>query len=218
MRRLNSRKRIVVTVLGISCGIFSSPPLLGRQTAKLPEWKANQALLSQLENAIRVDGFSIRAPKGYSLQTRSGPNGSKVAAWVGPQRADGTRGQVMLLTVTLPPEELKHYNLEQVLNELITGLSDRRKDWTQTAAEKGLINGLRFVRTRWSGRNLSNDVAMKGFVYVAIAGETIVQLSSQDVESNEEALKLAESSILTFENGHKSAFNRGSRPGKTHGI
>ncbi len=116
----------------------------------------------------------------------------------------------MLLTVTLPHEELKKYNLEQALDELAASHSHRRKDWARTVTEKGLINGLIFVRTR-NGLDLSTSLKMHGFIYVAILGKTVIQLSSQDIEPHhEEALKLAESSVLTFESSSRSLLNRSS--------
>jgi hypothetical protein len=106
----------------------------------------------------------------------------------------------MVLTVKLPPVELQKYKLEQALDELVASLRAQRRNWTRTTTEKGLINGLIFVRTRWKGEDLSIGFKLYGFVYVAIVGDTLIQLSSQDVEPHhEEALKLAESSVFTFE-------------------
>lgn len=218
-RRRNLSRRIVPIVLCISWSIFPQLSLLGQQTAKLPDWKANEALLDQLEAAISVHKFSIPPPKGYSFQTRLGPDGSKATAWTGPPRSDGTRPHVMLLTFTLPPEELRKHNLEQVLDELLASIRQRRKDWTRTATEKGLIHGLTFVRTRWNGRDLSTGLKMHGFIYVAIVGETVIQLSSQDIEPHhEQALKLAELSVLTFEGSSRAGLNRASCQGNTNGI
>ena len=103
----------------------------------------------------------------------------------------------MVLTVSATAE-IEQYTFEQLLDELLSGIRDRRKDWTQTVAEKGSINGLISLRARWSGRSAPGDVPMRGFVYVTKADGTVFQLSSQDLDSHEEGLTLAEASILTF--------------------
>jgi hypothetical protein len=186
--------------------------IFGRQIQNLPEWKTNHAGLSELQEAVSVEGFSIRPPKGYSLETVFGPHESKVNVWVGPTRADGTRGQVMVLTLAETMDELKQFKLEQLLGQLVAGLRERRTDWKQSATEKGLINGLVFLRIRWSGRGKTSELAMHGVVYVAIADGRLVQLSSQDVDAHyKEAFGLAESSIFTFERGRQKALpGRGS--------
>jgi hypothetical protein len=184
------------------CILLFPVDLFGRQTQTLPAWKTSQAALSALADAITVEGFSIRPPKGYSLQTRSGPHESKVNVWVGPTRDDGTRGQVMVLTLPETAERLEQSKLEELFGELVVGLRERRTGWKQSATEKGLINGLVFLRIRWSGRDKTTDIALHGVVYAAIAGETLVQLSSQDIDAHYQgALGLAESSIFTFERG-----------------
>lgn len=125
----------------------------------------------------------------------------------------------MLFTVRLPPAELKKYDLEQALDELVASLSYQRRNWTRTVTEKGLINGLTFVRTRWNGQDLPTGLKMHGLVYVAIVGETLIQLSSQDIEPHHvEALKLAELSILTLERSSRAVLNRSSSQGDTNGI
>lgn len=193
------RRQLFLAALFISCIVPPQFSLAAQEDTKLPKWNAAEPLLSQLEADHAIDKFTIRTPKGYSPQTRPGPHGSIATAWAGPPRADGTRPQVMVLTVRLPLEELQKYNLAQALDELVSSLRARRRNWTQTATEKGLINDLVFVRTRWKAEDLSSGLKMHGFVYVAFIDDMLVQLSSQDVEPHHEAaLKLAEASILTF--------------------
>lgn len=219
MRERNLSKKIVQTLLCVSYSIFPPLWLAGQQPATLPDWKVNEASLNQLETASSVDEFSIRPPKGYSLQKRTGPHGSKMAAWAGPPRVDGTRPQVMVMTAMLPPDELKKYNLDQALDELVSSLSYGRKEWTRTATEKGLVNGLIFGRTRWSGLDLHTGWKMHGFVYVAIVGKTVIQLSSQDLEPHhEESLKLAELSLLTFKSRSRAVSNIASSQSNKNGI
>ena len=193
------RQQLLPIALFISCIIVPQLSRGAQGDTKLQKWNAAEPLLSQLEADHAIEQFTIRPPKGYAPQTRPGPHGSKATAWAGPPRADGTRPQVMVLTVKLSPEELRKYNLDQALDELVQSLSHLRRHWTRTTHEKGMINGLVFARTRWQGEDTSSGLKMHGFVYVAFVHDTLVQLSSQDVEPHHEAaLKLAESSVLTF--------------------
>jgi hypothetical protein len=197
--RSRVRNRIFPAILFILCSTFSAHTLRSQNADKPSIWKSNEALLNQLDSAKSIEEFLINPPKGYNSQTQSGPHGSRATVWAGPPRHDGTRPQVMILTVTLPPEELNQYNLEQILDELVARLSPQRKDWKLMPTEQGLINGLLFARTRWSGTDIPTGRKMHGFNYVTIVGEKVVQLSSQDVEPHhKEALELAESSALTF--------------------
>lgn len=194
-----AHQQILSTALFISWILIPQPTLTAQENPNLQKWNPAAALRGQLEADQAVDEFTISPPKGYSPQTRPGPHGSIATAWAGPPRADGTRPQVMVLTVSLPAEELRKYSLEQALDELTLSLRNRRKNWIRTATERGLINGLVFVRTRWNGEDIPSGLKLHGFVYVAIVDDTLVQLSSQDVEPHHEAaLRLAESSVLTF--------------------
>ncbi len=196
---LNLSRRIIPIVLLISFSAFPPSAITTQDPSKLPDWKPNQLHLDRLDAARSVDEFLIRPPKGYIAATRIGPFGSEATGWAGPPRGNGTRPQVMLLWAKLPPEELKKYSLEQMLDELVAGLALERENWQRTPPEKGMINGVVFVRTRWSGKDRSLNHKLHGFVYVALLGEKVVQLSSQDVEPHhQEALELAESSALTF--------------------
>ena len=187
-------------LLSILITVVPENVLSRQQQPELQTWSLQEPNTTKLGPAESVDTFSIRPPKGYVAQTRPGPRGSKMTAWVGPQRSDGTSPQLMVLTLQLQPDEMANYKLEQTLEELVGALSVERKNWKRTATEKGMINGLLFARTRWQGDDVAIGLAMRGFVYVAIAGNKLIQISSQDVEPHyERALRLAESSALTFE-------------------
>ena len=194
-----TRRRLLSTALFIFCIVISQLSLNAQEEAKLQKRNAAAPLISELEADQAIDRFTIRPPKGYSPHTRSGPHGSVATAWAGPPRADGTRPQVMVLTVKLLAAELQKYTVEKALEELVSSLSHQRRHWTRTTTETGMINGLVFARTRWNGEDIASGLKLHGFVYVAMINDTLVQLSSQDVEPHHEAaLKLAESSILTF--------------------
>lgn len=202
------RRQLLSTALFIFCIVVPQLSLSAQQEVKLQKWNAAELLISQLETDHAIDTFTIRPPKGYSPETRPGPNGSMATGWAGQPRADGTRPQVMVFRVKLPAAELQKYTVETALDELLFSLRIKRRHWTRTTPEKGLINGLVFARTRWKGEDIASGFTLHGFVYVAILNDTLVQLSSQDVEPHHEAaLKLAEASVLTFKksNGRNRA-------------
>lgn len=193
------RQKIFLAILFILCSIFLVQTLYSQKPSKLPTWKSNKALLNQLDSAKEIEGFLINPPKDYTRLTELGPEGSKITGWAGLPRPDKTRAQLVILTFTLPKEELKMYNLEQILDELVASAGQQRKDWQRMPTEKGLINGLLFARTRWSGTDIRLGRKMYGFNYVTLVGEKVIQLSSQDIEPHhKEALELAEASAFTF--------------------
>jgi len=58
---------------------------------------------------------------------------------------------------------------------------------------------MNFARIRWEGTEPTRNWDMRGFVYVARDGDTIVQIASQDLTpETAETLPLAEASALTF--------------------
>ena len=192
-------RQLLSTTLFIFCIVIPQLSLSAQEETKLQKWNAAATLVTELDTDHAIDKFTIKPPKGYSPQTRPGPHGSIATAWAGSPRADGTRPQVMVLTVKLTAAELQKYTIETALEELVLSLSHKRRQWTRTTTEKGIINGLVFARTRWKGEDVASGFKLHGFVYVAIVNDTLVQLSSQDIEPHHEAaLKLAESSVLTF--------------------
>lgn len=175
--------------------IEAAPPL-----SKLPVWAPDKALLSQLAPAAIVKGFSLRPPQGYILRQDSGPSSSQVFGWLGPAHEGGTRPYVMLALIPIPPSEAKKYTLPQFLDKTMESVQRRRTNWKRTPAETGIVNGVSFRRARWSGINTQIGLKMHGFNYVTVVGNQVIQVSSQDVEPHhEQALKLAEASILTFQ-------------------
>ncbi len=191
------RNRIISATVSIFCSVLSLHALTSQNNNRLPAWETDKSWLNQLGSAENVEEFQFNPPKGYILQTKMGPYGSKAMVWIGPARSDGTRPQIMIFTVTPPPEEMK--KPEQTLNILLERISNGRKDWQRTRTEQGLVNGLRFVRARWSGINIPTGHKMHGFTYVTVVNGKVLQLLSQDVEPyHKEALQLAESSAFTF--------------------
>lgn len=162
-------------------------------------WSPNKAMIGQLAPASIIGAYKLQPPKGYVLQTLSGPGGATAQSWAGTLRPDGTRPFLMLTIFTPPTGEENKYTLAQVAAKMLGGIERRRKNWKQSPSENGTINGLTFVRTYWRGTDTVTGLAMHGFSYVAQDGKGFLQLSSQDVEPyTKTSLLLTEAAALTF--------------------
>jgi hypothetical protein len=171
---------------------------LGSQNTPLATWAPDRTLLSRLAPAVSLSGFQLRPPDGYTLQKQVHGSG-RIFTWIGPPRQDGTRPYLMVSVLTPPSGVRNRYTAEGALDMMLAGVQRRRVDWKRSAAEHGRVNGLEFVRSRWSGVERTTQQKMHGFSYVTVKGSTIIQISSQDVEPHEQsALRLAEAAALTF--------------------
>jgi hypothetical protein len=146
-----------------------------------------------------IAGFVLRPPSGYDALKPEGPEGMQTFAWKGAERADGSSPYVMALIITAPPGETEMPPLDVVLKQQLAGVERRRTGFTATKAEPVKVNGIEFLRARWSGTDKATERKMHGFIYVAVVGNQIIQLSSQDVEPHHgAALPVAEAAVQTF--------------------
>jgi hypothetical protein len=197
MRRLHVALAAVLVHL-VQASYFS-PAAVGAAKPGLPSWNPEKVMLGRLAPATRAAGGRLRPPKGYALQQQREAT-REHAAWLGPIRTDGTRPSLLLLRMTSPPDEKARYTAVQALDRMLTAVQRRRRRWQQSATERGRVGGLEFARARWSGIEPNTGREMKGFIYVAVAGRQIVQISSQDITPYHAAsLRLAEAAALTFQ-------------------
>ena len=199
-----------VIVLGLAClalQLSAADP-----APAVPAWKPNAETVTELAPATQFADFEIQPPKGYQgAPPKTGPGGNQAFVWVSNPRQDGTRAYLMVTVMTLPPGEAGAETPEQVQAKMLAAIQKRRTGWTNTAPEKGTINGLAFSRAYWQANDAATGKVMKGFSYVARLGDTFVQLSSQDVvHGGEKCLGIAEAAVLTF----KAATAAEPAPGK----
>jgi hypothetical protein len=179
----------VAVVLAISLSAGCS-----RNKTGGPNWQPDPALLDQLDTARDLGAYEMRVPKGYTQvpEPAGAPGGAKMLGWAGANRPDSTAPTVIAMLISAPAGQAEKTSPEEFLQKALDGVKRRRVNWTQTPAEGGQINGLSFLRARWS-------LKMHGFIYVSRDGSTFIQLNSQDIDPNHEPpLKLAETAILTF--------------------
>jgi hypothetical protein len=178
--------------------VFLSGCSGGDTSAKSGNWQPDPTLLDQLAPAVAVEGYEIRPPKAYQLQRPPGPEAGRFFFWIGSPRPNQTAPKLGLTLTTLPPDEAKEYTLEKFLSLHLELFKKQTAGWSQTATERGQLNGLSFLRVRFNGES-TKDLKMHGFLYMAQDGANFIELISRDVEPfHVEALKLAETAARTF--------------------
>ena len=96
-------------------------------------------------------------------------------------------------------EEATESALESTLRTFQAGISRRRENFSLGTVERGMIDGLPFVRARWTGTEPTRKIPMAGVGYVGLHGGRVLYLTSQDAEPHlAEALALGEAAILSF--------------------
>lgn len=165
----------------------------------LGNWRPAPPVLGKLAGYQPCGAYEVRPPKGYTLMTQQGPNGATANSWVSPGRTDGTKNYIMVVLLTPPKSELSQHTLTDILGSFVAGVGRRRANFQSTAGETGTIHGLTFARSYWSGIESTTGQKMHGFIYVAIDGDQVVEIASQDVDQYRKAsLALTEASALTI--------------------
>ena len=78
-------------------------------------------------------------------------------------------------------EQFKKLTLEDLAEKMAGAVKKPMSDWKQEKVETGTINGIPFARLRWQANDPRRQARMRGFVYVARDGDTLIQLTSQDL-------------------------------------
>jgi hypothetical protein len=165
----------------------------GKQTA----WQPDAALLNQLDQEKTIQGFRIRPPQGYRFQEQQ-VQGSKIFMWLGPARPDGTLPTLTISMMTLSPQEAS-LPLEKTLEMYIAGMKLSLPTLTNAGAERGQINGLKFIQTKLTAKNPKLGKDLNGFSYLAQDGRTGIAINFLDyAPHHEKTLKLGETAARTF--------------------
>jgi len=154
-------------------------------------------MLEKLDGYQDIDNYQIRPPKEYPrVPGQTLPPVTKIFGWGGTLRPDQTAPMITVMVVKPIPVKKPP---EQLMQDVLNSIKQRRQDWQQSTFERGTINGLTFLRARWSGTEPNKRWKMHGLVYMALDGTTLIEISTQDVEPNDkEALQVSEAAALTF--------------------
>lgn len=180
-----------------------------QQATALPQWSPSQKLLTKLGALVSVEGFLLQPPDNYTLVVPDSgvPEGVSSYVWVGPGRKDETHPILMLNLLVPPAGDAQKVTLAQVATTLLAEIKSARRDWTQTPAEAGTVQGLKFVRIGWTGVDRKEKRKMQGWLMVAREGDTFIEFASQDVVPYaEQTLALAEASARTFKRPNPRVF------------
>jgi hypothetical protein len=185
-----------ILTLGLVALALAFPAFAGQSG---PSWKPSTALLAQLQPSSPVSGFSFKHPKGYTVQKGKLSATLDGMRWISPVRVDGTQNIIVATWGTIPKKMIGRYPLAVYLGQPLEMARTHVSGWSRTAPEMGTIDGHAFCRAYWSGKNPVHQVNMRGFVYVTIVGNKLVEIGSHDyVPDEEKYLALAEAAILTF--------------------
>lgn len=167
--------------------------------AQISQWKSDKVFEKQFASAIKIEGYNVHPPKTYQEGQVDIPGG-KVISWTGAARKDGTLPAMFLDFLPVVPEkEVKEHDLKWAATQILAGMNSQRKNWKPEKAETGSINGLTFVRIRWSGFDETWNRKIQGVIYVMLDGNKPIALNGQDVfPESKKTLPIIEASILTF--------------------
>ena len=179
-------------------GLIANIGVSGKQADS--QWAPKTDQLPKLTKEETIDRYKIKIPGNFTVHTRTGdPKIISGNIWVGEKRADGVRPYLMLTIASPPKEELDKLTLQQSLSTFLAVLEKKQKNWKQNKVEEGVIGGIKFIRSYWEGTEPKSGRPLHGFNYVAIDGERVINLSSQDTDPfYKESLLLTESAVLTF--------------------
>lgn len=122
------------------------------QNIPLPDWSLRERDSSILGAMHSIPPFEIRLPASFRfIKSIENTETRRVSHyWVGPIRNDETYAQFIVTFVDLSARDSKA-PLLNLFDAVLTGIEARRQEWSATAPEQGIINGLPFVRCSWSG-------------------------------------------------------------------
>ncbi len=187
------------TALGLMLVGLSLSSVKAQDKAILPRWQSDKVFTKQFASAIKVEGYSVQPPKKYQKDQTDIPGG-KVISWIGAARDDGSLTAMFLdFLPVIPEKEVKEHNLEWAATQILAGMNSQRKDWKPEKAETGMVNGLTFVRIRWSGFDAEWKRKIQGVIYVMLDGDKPIALTGQDAfPESQKTLPMIEACILTF--------------------
>jgi peroxiredoxin len=139
-----------------------------------PRWQPGSTAFGQLADEVAVGPYRVRLPQGYAPDTSKAP----AYRWKGPPRPDGSAAEFV---VTLTPAGPADPKLEEILEKDLEKISpNSRLGFSSSAAERGEVKGLTFVRTRWTLMENSQKIKEYGFLYAARDGDTLIRIAYRE--------------------------------------
>lgn len=173
-----------------------------RSDANLPRWSPDPAAVAQLGESVGLDHFRLRQPPGYAARPKVVGTRHSLSL-KGPQRPG--RGSPALILELRPLEAReKEMSLEQVLEGELTFFKNVQAatlpNMTHTAIERGQLNGMTFVRSRFTSDSPRPGEKAHGLMYLSVQDQTVVSVTALDGEpESKTTLKLLEASAQTLQ-------------------
>jgi hypothetical protein len=196
----------LIALLALGCG--KRGPRAG-QTSEGPDsfttgrpWKPDAKLLDQLDPPTEVAGYLVRPPKGYKrTDTRPKSAPITIANWEAPHKDGGDRVCLDVSVWEITEEQRPKAQPETVLKGALDARAKIADPFSRLPIEHGTLGGLAFVRSGWSGQILfQKQKTMKGYHYIALDGNRLIQLSAQaEAADRPDLLDLVEAGLLTFQ-------------------
>lgn len=165
----------------------------------LPVWKPAPALLKQLAPQSELPFGTIRLPRGYEhFDFPFAPVVGTALSWGKPA---AKREDVQLfLVVQMPREEggWQKLSLEATLNEYMKGFYQMYDNGRRTQAKQGLINGVRTLRSEWSGTFRPTRVKLQGTLFMMQDETDVYVIQTVYRVGRRTEQRLAEAAALTF--------------------
>ena len=185
-------------LLGIVATAWLCVALPLRAEDAVPTWSPAPEQVAKLGSAEPIGTYRLRVPTGYTPLAVHGQVHSKISAWVGPVRDDGTHPYLLMITEPRD-EESDVRTVHDELIERLHGVAKMRIEWTHDAIESGVIGSYRFQRSHWQGLTPDRKWKVSGVLYVTADSRNYIVIASHDLEPYAgDSLPLAEAAAETF--------------------
>jgi hypothetical protein len=176
-------------------------------------WHPDPAILGQLQPYQDVKGYEVRPPKGWSLAPAAADSSAKrvLYEWRGPQRRDGTRPELVVAWMEMPPAQKEissgfYWLFDDLAAPFAEGTDGNPKSkGSVTERQPGEISGARFVRGKITKPGEAGENTQSAF-YVGRDGPTVILMRLTDAQSHfEESAKPGTAAIFTFRKKPKTS-------------
>jgi hypothetical protein len=176
--------------------VTRSVPLLRPPAIELPTWHPDPALVADLDQPTRIQGYPIRPPKGFTheqQQTEVGP----LHRWKKDDLGNGRIAFLSAIVLVAPPNEPVP-PVEDYLAGFFSGVKRHVKDWQEGARERGRIAEVTFTRVGWTCTDTNRNRPVQGFVYAAVHGRNLISLAGTEHMGQPSMLPLLETAARAF--------------------
>jgi hypothetical protein len=164
-------------------------------------WDVPHKYQSKLGSVRQVQGknYDLRAPSGWTEAGRGGPGKTGVAFSAAPL-PDKMQFFVQFMLFGNPIWKTDTQTPANYLTKRIqNNIAYQMTDFKMKAIETGMLHGMPFARTYFSGLDKTSNKKLHGFFYVGIDSYNVIEIMGTDEDTDKSnMLKVAEASALTF--------------------